>query len=82
LSSLHNDQKPDVAFLTIIKGAVLRGILAGSKQQLEEAVQFVSAHESPVPVDKTFKFDREDITSAFKHVASGEHTGKVCIRLD
>lgn len=82
LSALPDEKKPDVTFLTIVKGAVLRGILAGSKQQLEEAVQFIAAHDLPVPVDKTFKFDREGIVAAFKHVESGKHIGKVCISLD
>ncbi|KIV80378.1 hypothetical protein PV11_07879 [Exophiala sideris] len=82
LSALPSDEMPDVTFLTIIKGAILRGILAGSKQQLEEAVQFIAAKDLPVPVDRIFEFDREGIIAAFKHVASGEHIGKVCISVD
>lgn len=82
LSSLSDDKMPNVTFQTLAKGAVLRGILAGSKQQLEEAVKFIGSQKLPVPVDKTFSFNREDIISAFKYVESGQQIGKVCINLD
>lgn len=83
LSSLADGASmPNVTFQTLAKGAILRGILAGSKQQLEEAVRFIAAQELSVPVDKTFSFTRDDIISAFKYVESGRHIGKVCINLE
>lgn len=83
LSSLADDAvMPNVTFQTLAKGAILRGILAGSKQQLEEAVKFIGVQKLAVPVDKTFAFTRDDIISAFKYVESGQHVGKVCINLE
>jgi NADPH:quinone reductase-like Zn-dependent oxidoreductase len=82
LSSLADDKMPNVTFQTLAKGAILRGILAGSKQQLEEAVQFIGTQNLPVPVDKIFPFTKEGVVSAFQYLASGRHTGKVCIDFD
>lgn len=82
LKAVPKEQMPDVTFLTLTKGAVLRGILGGSKQQLEEAVRFMASQELSMPVTKSFRFDRDDIIKAFEHVASGKHIGKVCITLD
>lgn len=82
LSPLAEDKMPNVAFQTLAKGAILRGILAGSKQQLEEAVKFIGAQNLPVPVDRIFPFTREGIVEAYEYVASGKHIGKVCINLD
>lgn len=82
LSPLADEKMPDVTFQTLAKGAILRGILAGSKQQLEEAVKFIGTRGLSVPVDKTFPFTREGVISAFEFVASGKHVGKVCINLD
>lgn len=82
LTTLPQDQMPDVTIMALSKAATLRGILAGSKQQLEETVLFVGNHNLPVPVDKTFQYNREDIVAAMQYVASGKHMGKVCINLD
>ncbi|KAH7020228.1 hypothetical protein EDB80DRAFT_870819 [Ilyonectria destructans] len=54
LSTVSQEEMPDVTLLTLIKGAVLRGILSGSKQQLEDAVRFMGSRELQMPVDKTF----------------------------
>ncbi|KAH0847649.1 hypothetical protein AYO21_02921 [Fonsecaea monophora] len=82
LASMPQDQVPDVTLLAISKGVVLHGILAGSKQQLEEAVQFIGKRNLTVPVGRTFAFNRDDIVTALQYVASGQHTGKVCITLN
>lgn len=73
--------QPDILMLTLIQAATLRGILAGSKQQLEEGIRFLASRGLAVPVDRVFKFEREDIVAAFEYVASGKHLGKVCINL-
>ncbi|KAL7620385.1 hypothetical protein AAE478_009380 [Parahypoxylon ruwenzoriense] len=82
LAGVSPEKIPDVVMLTLFKGCVLRGVLAGSKQQLEEVVRLVGSRELLMPVDKTFGYNREDIIAALKYVASGEHIGKVCISLD
>jgi len=82
LSSVSQNNMPDVTMMALLKACVVRGILGGSKQQLEEAVRFMASRELFVPVDKTFAFTREDIIAGLKYVKSGEHVGKVCINLD
>ena len=79
LSSAAQEDMPDVAGLALAKGAVVRGIIIGSKQQLEDAVHFIGTHDLPIPVEKTFNFSRDQIIEAMKYQISGQHIGKVCI---
>ena len=82
LSAVSQDKMPDVAMSALMKACVVRGVLGGSKQQLEEAVRFMARCELFVPVDKTFAFTREEIIAGMNYVASGKHIGKVCITMD
>ncbi|KIW81839.1 hypothetical protein Z517_04865 [Fonsecaea pedrosoi CBS 271.37] len=82
LASLPDDRMPNVTLQILLKGAKLRGVLGGSKMQLEEAIRFIAARNLPVPVDKVFPFTKEGILAAIKYVESGQHIGKVCIRID
>ena len=82
LTDVAPDKMPNVTLLTLFKSCVVRGVLGGSKQQLEEAVAFIGNHELMMAMDKTFGFNRVEIIAALKYVASGEHIGKVCINLD
>jgi NADPH:quinone reductase-like Zn-dependent oxidoreductase len=82
LSFAPEDKIPNVAMLAIAKGCIIRGIQGGSKQQLEEAVKLVGNRDLHIPVDKVFGFNRNEIVTALNYVASGKHTGKVCINLD
>lgn len=82
LSSVAQEDMPDVAMLTILKGVTLRGILAGSKQMLEEAVTLVAAQNLELPIDRVFGSSREEVVEAFELVGSGKMIGKVCIRMD
>ena len=70
----------DLIIQTMTKGVVLRGVMSGSKQQLEEAVRFVAARPTlRVPLDKTFAFSRDAVVEALEYVAAGKQMGKVCI---
>ncbi len=82
MAPLPQEKMPDVSFLTLSHSCVLRGVLGGSKQQLEEAVRFVGSRGLQMPLDKSFGFNREDIIAALEYVASGKHMGKVCINLE
>jgi NADPH:quinone reductase-like Zn-dependent oxidoreductase len=82
LTSASKDEQPDFVISLLKKACVLRGILGGSRQQLEEAIGFMNARGLELPVDKTFRFDREEIIAAFNYVASGAHIGKVCITFE
>jgi NADPH:quinone reductase-like Zn-dependent oxidoreductase len=79
LSPVKKGEMPDVAKLTLGKGAVLRGIQVGSVQMLQDVVRFVGERILRMPVEKEFAFDREAIIQAYEHVKSGSHIGKVCI---
>lgn len=79
LASCAQDEMPDVAALALSKGAIVRGIMVGSKQQLEDMTRFVTSKNLNVPVEKVFEFSREDVVKALEYLVSGQHIGKVCI---
>lgn len=79
LASSPQDQIPDLTLTALSKSLVIRGVTGGSKQQLEEAIRFMSARRLELPVDKIFAFERDDIIAALKYIESGSHIGKVCI---
>ena len=79
LSAAKQEEMPDVASLVLAKGAIVRGITVGSKQFLEELVQFMTERDLKVPVDRVFKFD--EVEEAFEYLKSGSHVGKVCIEI-
>lgn len=81
LTKISQDKMPDVTLAALSKGCVVRGILAGSKQQLEEAVNFMGSRGLVIPVDKTFGFTRDDVIAAMKYLESGKHIGKVAINV-
>jgi len=66
---------------SLSKGAVVRGIAVGSKQQLEEVVRFVIQKVISLPVEKKFDFSTEGVRVAFDYLVGGSHVGKVCINL-
>ncbi|KAH6625537.1 hypothetical protein C7974DRAFT_312162 [Boeremia exigua] len=79
LASCTQERMPDVAALALGKGAVVRGIMVGSKQQLEDVARFVTSKNLNMPVERVFGFSREEVISAFEYLVSGQHIGKVCI---
>lgn len=81
LAACPQDEMPDVAALALAKGAVVRGIMVGSKQHLEEVTRFVVARGLAVPVEREFGSGRDEIVAAFEYLTSGTHVGKVCIRM-
>lgn len=82
LSQASQEEMPNVPALALSKGAVVRGIMCGSKQLLDEAVRFVAQRQLELPVDKEFPFTPEGVHDAYQYLASGQHIGKVCITLD
>jgi len=82
LASCPQEKMPDVAALALSKGAVVRGIMVGSKQQLEDVTRFVTEKNLNVPVEKVFGFSRDEVVKAFEYLVSGQHIGKVCIKVD
>ncbi|KAM0444964.1 hypothetical protein ACHAQK_002507 [Fusarium lateritium] len=82
LSEASQEDMPDVAGLALSKGAVVRGIMVGSKQLLEEAIRFISEKRLTLPVEKEFPFTHQGVKDAYEYLVSGQHIGKVCIKLD
>jgi NADPH:quinone reductase-like Zn-dependent oxidoreductase len=74
-------EMPDVAGLALAKGAVVRGVVVGSTQLLEEVVRFVGCRGLRMPVDREFGFSAEEAVRAFEYLQSGNHIGKVCIKV-
>ena len=56
-----------------------RGITTGSGQQLEELLQFAEFNEIHPRIDRVFTF--EEAVEAFQYLESGQHFGKVVIRV-
>jgi NADPH:quinone reductase-like Zn-dependent oxidoreductase len=81
LSSIPPEKRPDVTLLALMKSAVVRGILVGSKQQQEELIRFVVAKDLHFAVDKEFEFTEEGVFNAFDYLMAQSHIGKVCIKL-
>ncbi|RAH48779.1 zinc-dependent alcohol dehydrogenase family protein [Aspergillus brunneoviolaceus CBS 621.78] len=72
---------PNVPLLALGKAAVVRGILIGPKYMLEDLVTFVDRVRLQLPVEKVFRFTREEVVAAYKELALGEGIGKICITL-
>jgi NADPH:quinone reductase-like Zn-dependent oxidoreductase len=74
-------EMPDVASMALAMRAVVRGVVVGSTQLLQEVVRFVARKGLRLPVEKEFGFSEENVIEAFEYLTSGSHIGKVCIKL-
>ncbi|KAH8548515.1 hypothetical protein BGW37DRAFT_514597 [Umbelopsis sp. PMI_123] len=79
LAGCPSDQRPDIAGLALSRGAIVRGIMVGNRQQLEEMVRFAIVNNIHLPVDKEFPFTDTGVIEAFEYMAKAGHIGKVCI---
>ena len=61
------------------KGIRLDGVYVGSRAMFSEMLQAITRVKMHPVVDSAFDF--EDAVSAFEHIASGKHFGKIVIRL-
>lgn len=66
LSGVSPQDRPDVAALALGKGAVVRGIVVGSKQQLEEVTTFAVINDIHLAVNKEFPFTDSGIKGAYE----------------
>ncbi|MBA2660802.1 MAG: NAD(P)-dependent alcohol dehydrogenase [Bradymonadaceae bacterium] len=57
----------------------VQGIIVGSREMFEALNRAVSLHALRPVVDRVFEF--EEAREAFEYLASGEHFGKVCVRI-
>ncbi|KAI0046943.1 NAD-P-binding protein [Auriscalpium vulgare] len=70
---------PDVFLLTLYSGSTLRGVNVGSKQLFEDLLRFFEAKELKPYIDKVFPFD--EAVEALEYLQSGQHLGKVVVRV-
>lgn len=65
--------------IIIAKNITIKGIASGSRAMLLQALDMIAAYKIEMVVDQSFAFD--DAASAFEHLKSGSHMGKVSIRV-
>jgi NADPH:quinone reductase-like Zn-dependent oxidoreductase len=57
----------------------VQGVFVGSREEFEALNRAVAAHGLRPPVSRIFPVD--EARGAFEHLASGEHFGKICLRV-
>uniref|UniRef100_K3XCM8 Enoyl reductase (ER) domain-containing protein n=1 Tax=Globisporangium ultimum (strain ATCC 200006 / CBS 805.95 / DAOM BR144) TaxID=431595 RepID=K3XCM8_GLOUD len=80
----HRDAQedmPDVASMVLDKGCIVRGVVVGSKQLLEDVIRFVSNKNIQPYIHKTLGFSREGVLEAFDLLKSARHIGKIGIEV-
>lgn len=70
---------PDAAFLVLDRLAVLRGVVVGSREQLQDMLACFQANKIRPVINKVFDF--EQLEEAYNHLWGATHTGKVVIRV-
>jgi NADPH:quinone reductase-like Zn-dependent oxidoreductase len=66
-------------FPVLMKNVRIQGIFVGSREMFEAMNRAIAAHQLRPVVDRVFAFDQAP--EAFRHLESGAHFGKVCIRV-
>ena len=79
LSGTPSDQTTANQGIMIAKNITIKGIASGSRAMLLQALDMAAAHNIEMVVDKIFAFD--DAASAYEHLKSGAHIGKVLIQV-
>jgi NADPH:quinone reductase-like Zn-dependent oxidoreductase len=62
----------------LMKGVRVQGIYVGSREMFEAMNRAVSLHKMKPVIDRVFEFT--EIRAALRHLESGAHFGKVCLR--
>lgn len=73
----QQEQMPDIALLSLVKEASVRGYQVGSKELAQQLIRFTETKGLKIPIDKTFPFEKAP--EAIEYLARGAHIGKVCI---
>jgi len=63
--------------MILMRNIRIQGVTVGSRAAFERMNTFMEKHNIKPVVDKIFPF--REVPSAFKHLESGQHFGKVCI---
>ncbi len=73
--------KGDVNLMPVLmKGVRVQGIFVGSREMFEAMHRAIALSQLKPVVDRVFEM--KDIQAAFKHMESGAHFGKVCVRVN
>ena len=64
----------------LIGGALVRGIMVGSRNEFEDMVRALEFHRIAPVIDR--RFPSSEVAAAFEHLRSGAHFGKVVIGAD
>jgi NADPH:quinone reductase-like Zn-dependent oxidoreductase len=71
----------DVQIAPILhKALTVRGIYVGSRAMFEEMNGVVTQHHLEPVIDHVFSFD--EVPVAFRHMETGQHFGKIVVRID
>lgn len=81
LKPAAQEEMPDVATLVLGKGCVVRGVNVGSKQLTQDMVNFVASKNLAIPIEKTFKFEKDQVIEAYKELEKATHVGKIAIEI-
>lgn len=76
---LASGQPPNLGLAVLLKGAIFRGILIGSRRHLEELVDFVETVKCKPLIDRVFDF--EQAAEAYEYLSKATLVGKVVIRV-
>jgi NADPH:quinone reductase-like Zn-dependent oxidoreductase len=63
----------------MLKSARLQGIYVGSREMFEEMNRAIGLAGLRPVVDRVFEFG--ELKEAFGHLESGQHFGKICVRI-
>ncbi|GKZ83524.1 hypothetical protein AnigIFM56816_008619 [Aspergillus niger] len=70
---------PDAAFLALDRVCIVRGVVVGSREQLQDMLECFEAHSIRPVIDRVFDFG--ETRQAYDYLWSSSHTGKVVIRI-
>jgi NADPH:quinone reductase-like Zn-dependent oxidoreductase len=62
----------------LMRNVRVQGIFVGSREHFEAMNRAITAHRLRPVVDRVFGFD--ELPAAYRHLQSGSHFGKVCVR--
>ncbi|KAI0032642.1 NAD-P-binding protein [Vararia minispora EC-137] len=79
VGGISSSKLVNVPLLAMKTGSQLRGTVIGPKQHFEELLAFAEVHEIRPYISKIFEFGQ--VPEAFEYLKSGQHFGKVVVRI-
>ncbi|KAL2812951.1 NAD(P)-binding protein [Aspergillus granulosus] len=81
IGGVGEDAAPVPVFSALVHTCVIRGLLAGSRNQLRDVVRFID-EKKIVPAIDDVVFELAEAKSAYRHLKEKKHFAKVVIRID